>query len=73
MKPGTMVICLASNICVRLPARALMSALLPDGGEAAVLDRERLRPRRARIHGVDLRVEYHQIGILLFGGQCNSG
>ena len=29
MKPGTIVICFASKVCVRLPASALMSAVLP--------------------------------------------
>ena len=73
MNPGTMVICLASNVWVPLPISAFISAVLPHGEEPAGLDRERLRLRRAGIDRVDLGVEDDQIGVLPFVGRAAPG
>ena len=69
MKPGTMVICLASIGLGALAGERLHVLAASHRDEPAGLDRERLRLRRWRIHRVDLGVEDDEIG----GGGVDCG
>ena len=46
-----------------------MSAVLPTAMNRPPLDRERLGPRRRRIHRVDLRVEHDEVGVGCLGAR----
>ena len=70
MKPGTIVICLASKVWVPLPIRPLMSSVLPDGHELTGFHGERLGLRHAGIHRVDFGIKHDQIGDVAFGSRC---
>ena len=63
MKPGTIVICFASNVCVLLPIEPLDVRRAADGDEPAGLHRERLGARRRGVHRVDLGVEHDEVGV----------
>ena len=63
VKPGTMVIPLASNVRVRMPTRARMSVLLPMAANRAPRDREPLRARQRAVYRVDPGVEDDEIGV----------